>query len=226
MQEIPQTGNYRYIPISDAVTTAKDMLNISDTTEHDIFLYNMAHKAVLNMNPLSLLYIENEQIDVVDGVADMPNNCITYLAMRYCRDDGTVYGPYMADLSFLSACNCHLNNIGDYGNIVTYTDDKFIWTRPIDAPTHIKVAYMARKMDIDGNNMPMIRDYMEEAITFYIQHKFVEKFPKKYAGFQYEAWKTGWIGSRAAVISGDAQREYFNKARSFYNKLHPPLIAF
>jgi hypothetical protein len=226
MQELPQTGNYRYIPLSDAITTAKDMLNISDTTEHDIFLYNMAHKAVMNMNPLSLLYVENKEIVVEDGVAQMPNNCITYLAMRYCREDGTVYGPYMVELSFLNSCNCNITETGEFSNMVTYTDDKFIWSKPLEAPPKIKVAYMARKMDYSGNNMPMIRDYMEEAICYYLQHKFVEKFPKKYATWQYQEWKAGWIGSRSAIISGDAQRDYFSKARSFYNKLHPPLIAF
>jgi hypothetical protein len=226
MQDLPQTGNYRYIPLSDAITTAKDMLNISDTTEHDIFLYNMAHKAVLNMNPLSLLHIRNDEIVVEEGVAQMPNNCITYLAMRYCREDGTVYGPYMTELNFLTACNCTVSETGDFSGLVTYTDDKFIWANPLNAPAKIKVAYMARKTDEDGNNLPMIRDYMEEAICYYIQHKFVEKFPKKFATWQYQEWKNGWIGSRSAIISGDAQRDYFTKSRSFYNKLHPPLIAF
>ena len=226
MLEIPQTGNYRYVPLSDAVTTAKDMLNISDTTEQDIFLYNMAHKAVLNMNPLSLLFIDNIDIDVEDGIAQMPNNCITYLAMRYCDKHGNPIGPYMADLNFLSMCNCNLTEVGDYSRLVTYSNDRFVWVRPSDAPARIKVAYMARSLDNQGTNLPMIRDYMEEAVSYYIQHKFVEKFPKKYNTLQYEAWKSGWIGSRLAVISGDAQREYINKARSFYNKLHPPLIGF
>jgi hypothetical protein len=231
MQEQAQTGNYRYVSIMDAVIEAKDDLGITNSI-HDVKLINYAYKAVLDMNPLSLLNIINEEVDVEGGIALMPNNCITFLAMRYCDGNGRTYGAYMADLPFLERCGCVLANadVGNFRNIVGFSDDRFIWYDPAHAPVKIKVAFVGRKTDPSGSGMVLIRDYMVDAVAYYIKWRFsttmLNTNPPRYTPFQNQKWESMWIGTRAAIISGDAQKDYFNRSQSFYNKLHPPIISF
>lgn len=231
MQEQAQTGNYRYVPLSDAIIEAKDDLGITNNV-HDVTLFNYAYKAVLDMNPLSLLNIINEEVIVEGGIALMPNNCITFLAMRYCRENGETYGPYFADLAFLERNYCKLANaeVGNYHGILAFSDDRFIWYDPANAPTKIKVAFFGRKVDPNGSGTPLIRDYMVDAVAYFIKWRFSTKYlntnPPRYTQMQNQEWKSMWIGSRAAVISSDAQKQYVMKNQSFYNKLHPPIISF
>lgn len=231
MQELAQTGNYRYVSLMDAVIEAKDDLGLTNTV-HDVKLINYAYKAVLDMNPLSLLNIINEEVDVEGGIALMPNNCITFMAMRYCDANGRTYGAYMADLPFLERCGCLIGNgaVGDYKHIVGFTDNRFVWYDPACAPVKIKVAYVGRKTDPSGSGMVLIRDYMVDAVAYYVKWRFsttmLNTVPPRYTPMQNQEWKQMWIGSRAAVISADAQRDYFIKSQSFYSKLHPPIISF
>lgn len=231
MQEQSQTGNYRYVSLNDAIIDAKDDLGITNNI-NDITLTNLAYKAVLDMNPISLVNIINEVVDVEGGIAMMPNNCISFLAMRYCDNNGNTYGPYIADLVFLEQCNCSLANadVGDYKGILTFSDDRFIWYDAANAPTKIKVAFMGRKLEPNGSGLPLIRDYMVDAVAKFIKYRFAQKFlntsPPRYTPLQYEEWKREWIGARNAVISGDAQQNFILKIRSFANKLTPPLISF
>jgi hypothetical protein len=45
-------GNYKFVPIEDAITEAKQMLNIGDGTSFDIYLNTLAQRALVRLNSL------------------------------------------------------------------------------------------------------------------------------------------------------------------------------
>lgn len=217
-------GNYNFTPLENCLVQAKEELNISEGSIHDVWLMSKAIEAVRSMNPLSLLIQENIEIDVVDGVAQFPAGVITVFAFRYCDHNGFAYGNYFGSFDWLDRCNCYIEEgyVG-YGNSVVYTGDAIKFIQPAMAPEKIKASVLMRKMDAD-NKLFMIRDYMEEPVTMFMCYRFANRFIRNYTPLQYEDWKSRWIAGRGAVISGDAQRDWFNKRHINARMMHPKRI--
>ena len=73
-------GNYKFVPIEDAITEAKQMLNIGDGTSFDIYINTLAQRALVRLNSLGQLYVENITIPIDQGQAALPDNCVKVIA--------------------------------------------------------------------------------------------------------------------------------------------------
>lgn len=218
MQTPPPVGNLSYVPLYNAVVVAKGMLLLTDTDNYEIQMIDLAQKAVLGMNPLSLQVLENFEVDVVNGVATLPEGIVIPLAMRYCTHDGRAFGGYIADVYWLEKACCSVGEESSWDSgIVTLVGNEYRWINPASAPEKIKVAAITRKLDTDGSFTFMIRDYMEMAVASYIcwQMSLRLQRVKAYTTYQIEEWKKMWMGERGSVVSGDAQRHFYNHRKSF-----------
>lgn len=204
---------------------AKEELNITEGSNYDVYLMSRAIEAVRSMNPLSLLIQENIEIDVVDGVAQFPPGVITVLAFRYCTHDGLSYGTYFGSTQWLSNCKCTIDEgYTEYTSTVVWTGDSIKFIQPAYAPEKIKAAVLMRKTSAGNNAVPMIRDYMEEAVVMFMCYRFSIRFNKRFTPVQVEDYKSRWVAGRGAVISGDAQRDWFNKRHVNARMIHPQRI--
>ncbi len=216
----PPAGNYSYVPLMNAVIVAKGMLEMADSSEYDIRMLDFAQKCVLSMNPISLIRLENITIDVINGVAALPEGVIMSLAMRYCDHEGRSVGPYISDVYWLEQNNCCIDdNIGTNWDIgrVTLVGNEYRWVNPAQAPEKIKAAVLKRAISNDGTFTAMIRDYMELAVAYFVcwQMSMILVRSGKSDWNYVQQYKNNYIGERNSVISGDAQRLMYERRHSF-----------
>lgn len=223
----PPVGNFNYYPLDACITEAKEKLNITEGSVHDQYMRLLANRALLRMNSLGMMSINNITIDVIDGEAEMPNGALRFIAMRYCDEDGIPYSQYIADFNFLRQCACDLGGPGlDYSDeksLAMINGNKIIFKYPVEAPKKIKVAYMGRKIDEDG--FGLIYDYMVEAVVYFICHQFVEKYPQSYLPWQYMEWKNSWKAQHDRVVSIDARQSFNNNFARIVSLSHPKIIT-
>lgn len=225
MQTPPPAGNYSLVPLENAVIVAEGMLGLTEESGYRIRMMDLAQKATLNMNPLSLIYIDNIELDVINGVATLPDGIIMPLAMRYCSVDGVAVGPYIADIYWLETCGCSVSGERQWDpGMVTLVGNEYRWVEPTKAPDKVKVAVTKRQISTDGTFTNMIKDYMEMAVASYVcwQMGLMLMATRAYTQYQIEEWKKMWIGERGAVVSGDAQRLFYERRQSF-NRMQKPL---
>lgn len=218
-------GNYKFVPIEDAITEAKQMLNIGDGSSYDVYINTLAQRALGRLNSLGQLYVENVTLKTEQGQATLPDNCIKVIALRYCDYDGKPFGTYMADFAFLNQCNLSVEggeNRSFSGNVMI-NDNTIIWQRPSDAPMTVKVAYQAKKVDEDG--FIMIYDYMVEAVMWFICWNFYIRYPKMYTPEQGVVWKREWKAQHDRVVSYDAFQSFQNNFQRAVNLSHPRILS-
>lgn len=230
MQQVPQTGNYVLVDIGEAVRLAKTKLGISQTTIHDTDLYTYAYNAVIRMNPLTLLSFGQTMIDVVEGVATLPNGLIRLLGIRYCDKNGLVYGPILSDFDFVRDSCCtfgegaQVTNILDCGSYMRINNNTIEFKYIAEAPAKLHIAYKSR--DVDNQGFVMIRDYMIEAVQFFICWNFAQQFPtEKNYSMMYQEWKKNWTSQRSMVVSYDAQQSWNRNMAANYNLSHARIIS-
>jgi hypothetical protein len=220
------TGNNVSVPLSDAITEAKLALRISETTLHDRWLETLAQRALLRMNNLNSMSIINTRLEVDGGVAQLPDNVLRFIAMRYCDEEGHSYGGYITDFAFMEQCGCTLAEgavWGDWGGVVQINDNKLMWQYPHQAPTHVNIVYRGRKLDEDG--FILIYDYMVEAVKLYICKEFALSNMERYTPIQLAEWKKGWLSQSGRVVSYDAKMSWNNNFGAAVRITHPYIIA-
>lgn len=217
-------GNYKHVPLDDAITEAKWMLGISETTIHDVELNILAQRALVNMNSLGSMVINNAILDVIDGEAELPDNVIKLLALRYCDEHGNGYGAYLADFAFLDQCNCSFENGAesyDMGSVLMLNNNKLSWKYPSDAPSKVKLSYRGRQIDDDG--FIMIYDYVVDSVRLYICYNFGLKHIEKYP--QWQVWKKEWKAQHDRVVSVGAFNSFQNNFERIVQASNPKIIT-
>jgi hypothetical protein len=218
-------GNYKFVPIDDAITEAKQMLNIGDGTSFDIYINTLAQRALGRLNSLGQMFVENKRLTIDQGQAELPENCVRVIAMRYCDQYGKSYGAYLADFAFLD--QCHLAVTGEdnrhFSGNVMINNNTIIWQYPVDAPIAVNVAYQAKKVDEDG--FVLIYDYMVEAVMWYICWNFYLRYPKQYVPDQGAIWKREWKAQHDRVISYDAFNSFQNNFAKAVSLSHPRVLS-
>lgn len=216
------TGNYNKVPLDEAITEAKVMLRISETTVHDNDLAIFAQRALIRLGNLKQFEVENEVLDVVDGEVVLPEHLIRILALRYCNDENESYGITYADFSFMNQCGCTLTGESELlGNVVMINNGVLAWKYPANAPTKIRMAYTKRITDSDG--FIAIYDYMVDAVKFYICWNFATMFIDKYP--QWQIWKKEWKAQHDRVISIDAFNSFQDNFGKVVRASHPVIIS-
>ena len=217
-------GNHKHVPLEDAITEAKWTLGISEGSANDVELSILAQRALTNLNNLNSMYIANETLDVIDGEAALPDNVLKIMAIRYCDSEGNPYGAYLADFSFLGACNCSVPTDVEsynYDNIVMLNNNVLTWKYPDNAPVKIKVACKVRQIDSDG--FIMIYDYMVDAVRLSICCNFGLKHIDKYP--QWQVWKKEWKAQHDRVISIDAYDSFQRNFGRIVKSSNPRIIT-
>lgn len=205
------SGVSKSVPLEDVITEAKWMLEISETTLHDQWLYILAERTLIKMGNLNSTAVFNQTIDVIAGEAELPENVVRLMGLRYCDADGHVYGAYVGDFAFMEATNCAFDNQGDseaynLEDIVMINDSKLMWKYPDNAPSKVKIAYRGRRVDSEG--FTMIFDYMVDAVKYGIVSEFAIRKISQYP--QWPQWRKMYKAAHDRVVSLDAANSFRN----------------
>ncbi len=220
------TGNYSHVSLEEPITEAKWELGISETTVHDIELQTLAQRALLRMNNLGSINIKTFRLKVIGGEATIPDGVLRIMAMRYCDEEGRSYGDYLADFAFMEECGCSFDKgvfSTPYVSNVMINNGKIQWRYHDMAPEYVNIACRVRT--IDGNGFIMIKDYMVEAVKFFLCHRFALKYLEKYGRDRYLEWKKGWLNQSSRVVSFDAHDNFQNNFKRVVSLSHPRIIA-
>jgi len=219
------SGVNKQVPLEDAITEAKWTLGISETTIHDIELAILAQRCLVNLGNLNSTYVANETLDVVDGEAQLPDNMLKLMAMRYCDQDGVSYGAYIGDFSFLDQCGCAVSGSDtdqiQLNQVVMINNGMLQWMYPENAPAKVRIAFRSRKADKDG--FVMIYDYMVDCIKYYLCAEFGLKHIDKYP--QWQVWRKYYKAQHDRVVSFDAFQSFQNNFESIVRQSKPVIIT-
>lgn len=205
------SGVNKSVPLDDAITEAKWILGISETTIHDQWLYVLAERVLIKMGNLNSTAVFNQTIDVIDGEAELPNNVVRLMGLRYCDSNGNVYGAYVGDFAFMESTNCCFDSNTDADpcnlqDIVMINDSKLMWKYPDNAPSKVKIAYRGRRVDSDS--FTLIFDYMVDAVKYGIVSEFAIRTPSQYP--QWQQWRKMYKAAHDRVVSLDAANAHRN----------------
>jgi hypothetical protein len=220
------SGVNKSVPLDDAITEAKWMLGISETTIHDIWLNTQAERILINMSNLNSTAIYNTTLDVVEGEATLPDGMVRLLALRYCDSDGKSYGAYIGDFNFINKSNCSCDNNSDYpfteyNTVLMINDSKLLWHSPSDAPSKVRIAYRGRRTDKDG--FIMIFDYMVDAVKYGLCSEFALRYPSQYP--QFQQWRKMYKAQHDRVVSLDAANNFRNNFHKMVKTSVPQIIT-
>lgn len=205
------SGVNNSVPLEDVITEAKWMLGISETTIHDQWLYVLAERVLIKMGNLNSTAVFNKTLDVIAGEAELPNNVVRLMGLRYCDSNGNVYGAYVGDFAFMHETNCSFDNSSDddiynLEDIVMINDSKLMWKYPDNAPSKVKIAYRGRRVDSDS--FTLIFDYMVDAVKYGVVSEFAIRTPSQYP--QWQQWRKMYKASHDRVVSLDAANSFRN----------------
>jgi hypothetical protein len=201
---------------------AKALLRLDDTNEYDDELERWILARLMSMGGVDMFKVINTTLDVIDGIAPMPNGVSKFLAIRFCDgDNGASYGAYYVDTLFLDSCFCDVDGQrSPYGAVFTIVGNNIRFINPVSAPEKIQMAYKGHVTDGDG--FIMIKDYMAYGLAGFAAFNFAITHYERFTQEQRMEFKKIGIGganhARARQQVEKFMRSGFENAGNFTKK--------
>ena len=208
-----QVGAYQYIPLSEAVESAKESLRIQDTTEHDPWLYRLADEALRHTGAYKNYTKKVCNVPITDGRAPLPSGFMRLTGLRLKDGNGNCFGQPYLDQDFLTSCGCSdiASNYGALYNPHEIQDGQIVFHDPTNlTATSANIAYTGRNVDPDG--VMYMSDREERGIVGYLAWKFSLSYPEGYTQMftvsQHNEWR-----NQKKYLRGLSQKERFEESK-------------
>lgn len=204
---------------ASVLTIVKQMLRLSDTTDHDIYLESLINSGARRLGTTETLIIKNCTATATDSRFYLPKDCKELLAFR--SKDSCVQGTFVAT-NFFTQCGCNslLSSAGiNYLSNLINIEGRWAYLQ-VSVPdgTEFEIAYSALNTDEDG--MMVINEEQQIAIENYASWKFAISYPENYTRSQWEDWKNDFT-LQSGKCRGLAARRSFKQSREqIKSKIH------
>lgn len=197
------------VTLDSILTSAKQILRLSDTTEQDIFLSSLINEGARRLSTNETFIIKNCTVTVNNSRFYLPDGCKQLLAFR--AKNSCIPGVF-ADLNFFKQCGCNINSTS-LGSIVNILDVQGRWAYfilSVPDGSEFEIAYQALNTDEDG--LMVIDEEAAIAVQSYAAWRFAVSYPENYQKAQWMDWKEDYM-FQAAKCRGLASRRKFEQAR-------------
>jgi hypothetical protein len=203
---MPVAGNYTFVSTDLALELAKMMLQLENTSEFDDDIEKWINVRLMGLGGVDQFKIQQACLDVVDGIAEMPNGINRILALRYCTDDGVAYGHHYVDMDFLNVCGCEVQGGYAYGGLFTIMGNNIKFLNPASSPEKVKIMYKGYVTDGDG--LIMIKDYMAWGLACFAAYNIALTHKEKYTQVQLSEYKRNYISQGNMITSRQAVEKF------------------
>lgn len=203
---MPVAGNYTFVSTDLAIELAKMMLQLENTSEFDDDIEKWVNVRLMSMGGVDQFKIQQKTIDVIDGIAPLPNGVNRILALRFCSDDGIAYGVHYVDSDYLNVCGCEVIGGYSYGGLFTIVGSNIKFISPGETPDKVRVAYKGYVTDGDG--LIMIKDYMAWGLACFAAYNIALTHKEKYTQVQLAEYKRNYISQGNMITSRQAVEKF------------------
>lgn len=193
------------------LTIVKQMLRLSDTTDHDIYLSQQINEGVRRLSTNETLIIKNCTATANNSRFYLPVDCKQILAFR--SSTSCLQGTFV-DTNFFTQCGCNAlissNGISPLSNLIDIVGRWAYLILAVEDGSTFEIAYQALNSDESG--LMVINEEAQIAVQNYAAWKFALSYPENYTRFQWMEWKEDYM-FQAAKCRGLASRRKFEQAR-------------
>lgn len=221
MSSFVRSGNHTLIPLTNAITEAKRYLKIQDTTDEDT-LEILAWNAVRWIAPLSSFGLQMKEVEICNGKAELPHNCIRFL--WYTRvypnqpDDPCCFADTNTLLTAFNLAVPSASPIFQAFDLVQVVNNSLDFGCHVDFDK-VRIAFMGYEVDDQG--VFLITDLTKQAIVF--------KICAEYSLMEYEKYgKVQGVYERKATFAANKVRsiDFSTNFREHKNEVGQMLRAY
>lgn len=165
---------YAEITYDQVIASAKMMLQLQNTTDHDPFFLLMADEAMRSIDDLKLYEFQTKDLPLTDGTAPLPCGFMRVMAVWFTDANGRrcTPAPYI-QRNIANWCDCDTSGCPSLGTSFQLNGNHIVFSNPsaIDA-TEVTMAYLGIRMD--ENNMPIIPESHLRAVRAYLIYRYSE----------------------------------------------------
>lgn len=197
---------YRAISLSEAVASAKDLLRVANTTEHDVFLHRLANEALVHLTDQTTYIKRICDIPIVDGRAELPCG---FVRLLFCRrlDNLALNGPVYYDASAVQDDGIP-QGLTPFINDFQIVNGFIVFVNPNVPDGDLRIAFMGRTLDENG--FMVMTDRQERAVTAYICYKFCRAYWERFPQYVWNDYQTEW-STQKKCLTGLSVAERFQE---------------
>jgi len=179
-----RAGNHTLISLSNAITEAKRYLKVQDTSDEDTFEI-LAWNAVRHISPLSSFGVQQQEVDVCNGKAELPRNCIRFLFYTRLYPNQVEDTCCFADIPLLQGFSFGIPSASpifqafEFAQVVNNSLDFGCSVLDFD---RVRIAFMGYHVDEQGDFL--ITDATKEAVVYRICAEYALMEYEKYGKVQ------------------------------------------
>lgn len=164
----------RFLTLEQAASSAYIAIGLENEAYKPIF-FQWAFDATRSIG-LSSTQLSNTEINIVNGAAAIPDAMIMpyNLALRISGTNEVAY-PFF-DSSFWKADNVPSNDqVSNYSLVVNVQGNNFVFSSAVEDGGFDKLILEYYTLPVDENNLPLIPEFYQEAITAYIEFMHIKR---------------------------------------------------
>jgi hypothetical protein len=191
-------GLYKAISLDSAVSSAKDMLGIEDTSLHDTVLKKYGDEAIRRIFGQKALVKTTKCFDIENGRIPLPDGFQRLIAVQL--DNSAVDNrAFYVDSDFIEGLACLSDdtmNIKPLRNNVEIVNEHLVFSTNIPAES-ATITY--RGYNIGDDCLMAMYDHQEAAVVAYMCWRFTQKHFVQYPRDIREAYKNEYISQKHFV---------------------------
>jgi uncharacterized protein YlzI (FlbEa/FlbD family) len=191
-------GPYKAIKLSNAVSSAKEMLGIEDTSLHDVFLLKLADEAVRRISSQKMLVKSTKCFAIENNMVRLPDGFSRLLAVAVDNNRLDNRALYVEN-DFIEGLECTTDTtlqIKPIRNNIEIVGDYIVFSSDIEA-NNATISY--RGYNLDEDCMMVMYDHQENAVLAYICWKFTMRHFLQYPRDIREAYKTEYVVQKSYI---------------------------
>lgn len=216
-------GPYKIISLDNAVSSAKDMLGIDDTSLHDTFLKKAADEAVRRIFGQKVVVKVTKCFDIENNMVPIPDGLQRLVAVQL--DNSALDSrAYYVDSLFIEGQKCANDpsfNFKPLRNNVEIVGDYLVFSTYIQAET-ATITYMGYNLGDDC--LMAMYDHQEAAVVAFLCYRFTQKHFLQYPRDIREGYKNEFI-SQKAYVRGREFADQFEQQKAEIGAIFTALLV-
>lgn len=219
------TGRYKTLLATEAVSNAKERLNIEVTQEYDMYLLKMVNEGLMHLWTIDQRGEFCGNFDVVDGVVCLPAGLDSLLGYVFLdENDCPMYvggfGSGVHDESFVTS-----TRFLRWGSRVVAQDGGLlVFDSPMRLPSErVRLIWEGRL--VDKNGVTMMHESEERCAVAYACWRFSERFPERYPRDLRADWRREY-GNQKKFLQADSVYNAYRQNRSKIQRILSAYMVF
>jgi len=185
------------------LTSVKQHLRLSNSTDNDIFLLSLIDRASRSINSTETNIVKSSTLEVDNNNFGLPGDAKKLIAFRI---NGNCISGIFIDIPFFASCNCKASGFPSIYSAIKVNGRTAHFLTTVPNETEFEVAYTT--VNRDGKGRMITSEEQAEACINYTCWQAGLTFIERYTPEQRAEWKKRWLLQAGMVRSAAANRTF------------------